>query len=259
MPKMLSTVTAAVALSLLASACNSTQVTDAGSTPGPTSRVHAATADAAPGDAAVDAAVVRGRSEYDFPATASVSQAARRVSSVVVGEVVGWADGRSSVESDGSGYESFLYNAVLTVKVSTSRSAGHRPGDLISVEVQRGGEVKVDGAAPEGTEPVVASIDELAAAVPVGTRVILLASPAPTAAELRQQTPGIEVRGDGTGTTPGTTLVRPHVQGLLFRDETGAFASGVADHEEEWGWLPSGTPVDKGFGHLVAEINRFHQ
>ncbi|WP_408897742.1 hypothetical protein ACJ5H2_01215 [Nocardioides sp. R1-1] len=76
--------------------------------------------------APVDASVVRGRAEYDFPHTTSITAASRKAATVVVGEVVGWSDGRSMVESDGAGYEAISRTAVLTVKVKKAQGSPGR-------------------------------------------------------------------------------------------------------------------------------------
>ncbi|MGL5826016.1 MAG: hypothetical protein ACRCYU_14575 [Nocardioides sp.] len=67
-------------------------------------------------------------------------------------------------------------------------------------------------------------------------------------------TPGSTVRGEGTGLPADTVLLSPSVQGLLFKDETGAFVSGLADREGDWGWLPNDVPVAEGFDRLLADL-----
>lgn len=202
----------------------------------------------------VDAAVVRGSSEYDFPQTKSVSEAAGNASSVLIGEVVGWTDGQTTVESDGAGYEDFSYNAVLAVKVEVPRlNAVQQEGEIAYVTVYRGGELRIDGQ-PQGSEPSFASLEELSAAVPLGTRVIVLANPAPPASQLKVDTPGAEIVSEAKGVPQGATLLQPTPQGLLFRDETGSFGSGVAEGESEWGWIPPSVPAPKSFDYLATEV-----
>lgn len=202
----------------------------------------------------VDAAVVRGSSEYDFPQTKSVSEAAGNASSVLIGEVVGWTDGQTTVESDGAGYEDFSYNAVLAVKVEVPRrNAVQQEGEIAYVTVYRGGEVRIDGQ-PQGSKPSFASIEELSAAVPPATRVIVLANPAPPASQLQTDTPGAEIVSEAKGVPQDATLLEPTPQGLLFQDETGAFGSGVAEGESEWGWIPPNVPAPKSFDYLATEV-----
>lgn len=205
--------------------------------------------------APIDASVIRGDTASDYARTDSVVAAARSATLVIEGVVEGWADGRATVESDGDGYEAFEYTAVLTVRLTgVHRKSPHRVGDLVAVEVRRGGEVRVKGRVPDGTSPVLATIDDLGRAAPAGSPVILLARRAPTAGALSEATGGLTVRNDGLGVPPGRPLLRPTVQGLIFRDADGSFVSGVADGEREWGWLPAGIPWTEGFGFLSAQL-----
>ena len=205
----------------------------------------------------IDASVVRGMTEYDYEPAPSLKALASQEPSVTVGEVVGWSDGRSVVQSDGSGYVDTSYFAVLEVKVSESYRAVNGQGDdgRIYVEVGRGGEIRIDGEAPEGTEPVYSTIAELNAAVPAGTRVIVVGDEAPTATELESQTSDGTVEKAPAGHPDGVSLLWPNVQGLIFEEQTGAFASGVADDEDQWGWLAPNVPVRDGFDQLLAELD----
>lgn len=249
MHKKLVTATVAVASVLLTAGCGSDQQSAAGTH----THSHSSEHPGSPGG--VDAAVVRGMTEYDFPRAASVSAAARKASTVVVGEVVGWSDGRSTVESDGSGYEDISYSSVLTIKVGGHSKPAKRSGSLVYVEVKRGGEIRINGERPEGTEPVITTVDELSSAVPAGTRVILLANPARSNAQLTADNRDVVVRDKGAGKPAGATLLRPNVQGLLFQDESGEFVSGLADDERGWGWVPTRSQA-RGFDYLVAELHR---
>lgn len=208
---------------------------------------------------AVDISVVRRDVHYDYEPASSLTEVAERSPFVAVGEVVGWTDGRSLLESDGSGYEDTEFFAVLEVKVDETYRApsGHVEDQSIYVEVSRGGQVMIDGEEPEGTVPVFSAIDELNAAVPTGTRVISLGEEAPTASQLEIHTPGGQVQNDGAGYPQGSALLQPDVQGLLFEDGEGGFVSGLADEEQQWGWLPAGTPFTSGFAQLVDELDRF--
>ncbi|WP_408897743.1 hypothetical protein ACJ5H2_01220 [Nocardioides sp. R1-1] len=114
----------------------------------------------------------------------------------------------------------------------------------------------VDGQPPADTTPVLTTIEELTTAAPAGTRVILLANPARSADQLAADTPGLVVEGEGTVLPAGAPLLSPRMQGLLFRDETGAFASGLAEGEGDWGWLARGTPRNREFASLVDELDR---
>jgi hypothetical protein len=205
----------------------------------------------------VDAAVVRGMTDYDYERVTSLAALARMAPSVTLGTVVGWTDGRSRVEKNGSGYVDTSLFAVLEIKVLNSyRALDGRGGDRVYVEVPRGGEVRVDGKLPEGTKPVLATIDELNSAVPRGTRVIVVGRAAPTATELEKQTPGSTVHNVAAGHPQGTGLLRAHVQGLIFEDEQGNFVSGLADEEKEWGWVPSAkSAAGGGFSHLTDQLD----
>jgi hypothetical protein len=60
-------------------------------------------------------------------------------------KVAGWPDGRTTIETD-RGFEAYGYHAVLSIEVTTSyANSAERPGDLVYVEVPRGGGVKGDG------------------------------------------------------------------------------------------------------------------
>lgn len=205
----------------------------------------------------IDASVVRGMTDYDYEPAPSMMALAKQQPSVTTGEVVGWSDGRSVVESDGSGYVDTSYYAVLEVKVSESYRALKSQGDggRIFVEVPRGGEVLIDGEAPEGTEPVYSTIEQLNAAVPAGARVIVAGTEALSAAELEAQTSDATVRNANAGHPEGVSLVAPNVQGLIFEESNGAFDSGIAGHVEEWGWLPDGIRTGNGFDHLLSELD----
>lgn len=195
--------------------------------------------------------------EYDYEPAPSLKALASAEPSATLGEVVGWTDGRSLVESDGSGYVDTSYFAVLEIKVAQSYRAlaGRSDEDRIYVEVPRGGEVKVDGESPEGTEPVLSTIPELNAAVPQGTQVIVVGREAPTAAEWESATSDSTVKNATAGRPEDATLLRAHLQGLIFEDSTGTFSSGLADDEDQWGWTPSTTSVGDEFDHLVTELD----
>ncbi|WP_460834759.1 hypothetical protein [Nocardioides hungaricus] len=247
--------TATVAALLLAAGCSGSQEAGSQETESASSTMPVVTRPAS--SSQIDAAVVRGRSAYDFAQTKSVTEASQKASSVLAGEVVGWSDGRSTVESDGAGYEDIARTAVLTVKVTKSyANSTERAGDLVYVEVPRGGEILVNGEPPEGTTPVLATIPELTSAVPAGTPVILLANPARSSARLAEDTPGLVVRGEGEGLPAGATLLGPTIQGLLFRDGNGAFSSGLADGEGDWGWLPASKARTDGYEFLIAELDQ---
>lgn len=206
---------------------------------------------------AIDVSVVRGMTHYDYEPARSLQDLASGEPSATLGEVVGWSDGRSLVEGDGSGYVDTSYFAVLEIKVVEAYRAvdDHGDDERIHVEVPRGGEVRVDGEKPEGTEPVHSTMEDLNRAVPTATRVIVVGREAPTAAELESDTPDGTVQNVTAGRPDGDNLLRAHVQGLIFEDETGAFTSGLADDEDGWGWLPAEVPVGDGFDHLIAELD----
>lgn len=246
-------------LALLAAGCSSSETPDgaAGETTGRsvTSGQQGAESVDASAPAEVEARVVRGMREYDYAPTSSIVQAASEVAVTIEGAVVDWSDGRSTVESDGSGYEGIAYTAVLKVRIADAHSGEIGGDEFAYIEVPRGDEIRVDGQTPEGTEPVVTSIDELSAAVPAGTPVIILAEDALTAAQLSSETPGLEVRDDGKGLPAGAAMLQPSVQGLLFEDSNGDFVSGMADDEEEWGWIPRGVDRDERFDYLGEQLN----
>jgi hypothetical protein len=204
----------------------------------------------------VDVSATRMTADYDYEPAPSVSDLAQSRASVVLGEVAGWSDGRVLLESDDPGFQDFSYTAVLTLEVTRSYRGDDKQGDVVYVEIPRGGEIRVDGELPDnGTEPVLSTIEDLTEAVPTGTRLLLLGGPARSGAELLADSPDSEVLQPGTGYPDGAPLLVPHVQGLLFENETGDFVSGLTDDEDERGWLPPGAAPSSGFERLIQELD----
>jgi len=199
----------------------------------------------------VDAAVVRGGRMYDYAPARSLSALADRHPVAVLGEVVGWTDGRSVVETDGAFTDTSLYG-VLEVKVTETYS-GEVSDGTVFVEVERGGQVRIEGKPP--VPSINKSLAELNEAVPAGARVIVVGAPAPTDSEHEAQNPAAVVEGVGEGLPAGATFLWPSVQGLLFEDEDGSFVSGEGADKDQWGWLPADMPVQDEFNELVTELD----
>lgn len=201
----------------------------------------------------VDTALLRSAIDYDYPGFTDISTAVDGTDIAIVGRVVGWREGRSFVD----GEEADL-TAVLTIEVTEPL---HVPaafeGTHVYVEVRRGGYV-LDEDGEEfrnpGARPAYKSVEELAVAVPVGVRVIMLGTPGPSDAAYADVY-GIQVLDAGAGHPSGTPLAIPHPQGLLFETHTGGVASGM-DYggPAAWGWLPSGAGTNSAsFAALLSE------
>lgn len=200
---------------------------------------------------AVDAAVVRGSADYDYEPFASITSAAAQAEVGVVGEVVSWSDGRTLIDGD-----EFDYSAVLKVRVVDTVTSGVPAGGFAYVEVRRGGEVFVDGKPfrHEGARAAYRTVAELSTAVPAGSRVIVLGLAAPSADTLEKESATGEVVNASAGLPEGASLVSPYPQGLLFETASGGFASGYADGEADWGWVPDDMPSGKEFAALAQQL-----
>lgn len=224
---------------------STTGTTPEASGPSPTKQA------AAPQRPVVDAAVVRGSADYDYEPFASITSASEVAEAGTVGEVVSWSEGRAL--SDGDEVD---YSAVLKVRIVDALKPDGLSGEIMYVEVRRGGEVMVDGKPfrHEGARAAYRTIEDLDKAVPAGTRVIVLGLIAPSDKTLETESVTGHVVHSGAGLPAGAALVSPYPQGLLFETASGGFASGYADGETEWGWLPDITPPDRGFATLVQQV-----
>lgn len=213
----------------------------------------------------IDVSVLRRDAHYDYKPASSLTKLAsgdwldEGTATVALGEVVGWTDGRSVTEANRDGTLEWInLYAVLEIEVLEAYGPTSATGtdNRIYVEVPRGTKALVDGELPDdGGRPAFSTIEALNGAVPRGTRVIMVGAEGPTAEELRSGTPGSSVQPSARELPNGATLLWPHIQGLIFEDETGGFVSGLTDDEEQWGWLPSGMRTRDGFEYLVSGLD----
>jgi len=197
--------------------------------------------------AGIDGATLRGWNDYDYDVQSSIAAVARTAETVVAGEIASWADGRLAGSED-----TLDKYAVLEVAVDQTFVADADP-NLVFVEVSRG-HAALDEDGNELENSVQASVRELEAAAPVGTRVIVLGQPAPSDEDLGDQ-PGNELLTGWEPPSDTAQLLSPVPQGLLFEDRNGRYVSGVADqHDVEFGDWPATKGRADGFEQLIAEL-----
>lgn len=132
-----------------------------------------------------DLSILERQGTRDYLLAGSPEKMADEAAVAVTGTVHGYSDGRvvTSVELPGvSNYEDhFMVVRVKVDKVFKSKYPGIARGSFVYVSRQRGVQV-VDMAgnptSPEGAQSSVMSIAEFESAIPVGTRVAVLAKPA---------------------------------------------------------------------------------
>ena len=200
---------------------------------------------------AVDAAVVRGSSHYDYGVKTDAAALAAESTVVFTGSIADWLPAEFVIDHD----ERLEY-AILKVHVThvVKGSSGTHRG-FAYLRLPRGGEVIDEhglAVLNPGARSTVTTVDELKKAAPVGTRLVFLGNPAlPLVSSDRIGS----VRNPGTGRPPGVPVLAPAPQGLVFESFTGDVASGVADGEP-WGWLPASTPADRRFSLLNQLVRR---
>ena len=125
----------------------------------------------------------------------------------VVGTVVSVADGPTVVQHDGD--QVYLYRyAVVTVKATDGLGAQStaKAGSLIAVSLRRGTDIVDEKGQPYYERPVPpTSVEEIAKAIPAGTRAIVLSNPSkalPTDLTLEQGSSDVEWSALVEGTHP---------------------------------------------------------
>jgi len=216
------------------------------------SRVEGPPAPAVESARSVDGETVRGSADYDYDVASSVVEAAQAARTVVAGTVVSWTEGRAVRDGDDQ-----RLSAVLEVLIDQA-FATEEPVETIFVEVQRRG-VLVDEAGnvlelDEGASYDERSVSDLENAVPIGTRVLVLAVDAPSDEEIAATGGGQQVVTSWSAPRDGAELVSPLPQGLLFEDADGTYVSGVADQADvEHGQWPAAQQA-RGTGALFEQL-----
>jgi hypothetical protein len=252
-------VVVAITAALLAGACSASDGGTGPTTLRPTAPLAAGSPAPVRAPAShVDGAIVRGHAGSDYDVASSVVEVAQDAQAVIVGTVASWADGR--VVRDGDDRRTSAAMEVVVAQSFTARGAAQ----TVFVEVQRGGVLVDDaGAAIElddGASYDERSLADLERAVPVGTRVLVLAVEAPSDAEIAATGGGGKVSTSWSPPRAGAALLSPLPQGLLFEDADGTYVSGVADQSDvEHGQWPAAQPRTLGeggpFEQLLAQLS----
>lgn len=164
-------------------------------------------------------------SGYDYEAAASVAEVRDGAEGAVLGTVASWSLGE---EADGAeGRPVLLEVAVDTVSGPVAQQGGTVRVKALADDVACGDEGDAGAAR--------LSVADLGAAVPTGTRVLVLG----------------DVEGaDGT--------LRPRLQGLLLERADGGYAAGIVEQRDvAWGGWPLAPGAGRsgaGFQDLVDEV-----
>lgn len=210
---------------------------------------------AAPSDlqAMVDGDALRIAAQIDFEPLPSVVAVAERAHVAVAGKILSWHDGRTIRDGD-----ELLHYAVAIVTV-TADFEKHLAGDQLGVEIPCGGTIVDDNGEAidleDGARYALRSVVELEQAAPVGTDLIVLAEPAPTAAEIAAEPDRHEARV-GAAVELATTAW-PLPQGLVLADADGSVVNSLTDDEyiDTAGWHRAASSPD-GFVSLIDELAR---
>ncbi|CAN7441429.1 hypothetical protein LJR045_002892 [Microbacterium sp. LjRoot45] len=198
----------------------------------------------------VDGETLRGDAEYDYDVHRSMLGVVKTSETAVTGRITSWAEGRQIQCGD-----MLDKRAVGEVATDTILAGTGKPVSVF-VEVRRGA-VVVDADGVEvplekGTSYIDPSLQELEAAAPVGTRVIVAAVNATPASEYEKDSCKVV----NQGATSAEQLLGPVPQGFILEDGDGNHVSGVADqHDVEWGDWPRGENTFQQILDQLAGIN----
>ena|GEM_PF-1371350 len=185
----------------------------------------------------VDGETLRGDVEYDYDIQRSMLGVVKTTETAVTGRIASWAEGRQLRCGE------MLYKrAVVEVTIDTILAGTGDPASVF-VEVHRGTVVvDADGVEvplEEGTSYIDPSLQEMEAAAPVGTRVIVAAVAAASASKYQKYSCKIVVEGERP--SQDGQLLAPVPQGFILEGADGNHVSGVADqYDVEWGDWPRG-------------------
>ena len=174
----------------------------------------------------------------------------------VSGTVSGWSPGRTVAAEDDDGTLDRSLFAVLEVTVESDHGRAAAPPTL-DVEVARGRDT-ADSEGHQTTDKdervyMYRTLDDLRAAVPVGTRVVVIGTAAPSTAQLHDEGSLVDV----PRAVPTTaTLVRPLPQGLLFEAADGTLVSGVGELPDVLvgDWPGAHDPARATFDAVVSDL-----
>jgi len=210
---------------------------------------------------AVDAAMLRPPgTTVDFQPYPSVAAAVDASTYAVTGTITRWLPGRTVAAEDDGALDRSLF-AVLEVSVTSDHGQTAAPQTL-EVEVRRG----QDTADSEGRQTtdedergfMYRTVDELQAAAPPGTRVVVIATAAPSTKQLEGEGNLVDVPTEGA--RPDVTLVRPLPQGLLLEAADGTLVSGVGELPDVLvgDWPGAQDPTHATFDALLAALGAHH-
>lgn len=198
----------------------------------------------------VDGETLRGDVEYDYDVQSSMLGVVKASETAVTGRITSWAEGRQIQCGD-----MLEKRAVVEVATDTILAGTGSPVSVF-VEVRRGA-VVVDADGVEvplekGTSYIDPFLQEMEAAAPVGTRVIVAAVAAASASEYEKYSCKVVDQG----ATSAEQLLGPVPQGFILEDGDGNHVSGVADqHDVEWGDWPRGENTFQQILDQLAGIN----
>lgn len=196
----------------------------------------------------VDGDTLRGGGEYDYDIQSSMLRVVDTSDVAVTGRITSWTEGRRIQCGDA------LRKRVVVEIATDTILAGTGAPDSVFVEIWSGG-VTVDAEGKEvplekGSSYVDRSAEEMEAAAPVGTRVIVAAGNAPSASEIEKHS--CKIVDEGERPTGAEQLLAPVPQGFILEGADGNHVSGVAhQYDVEWGEWPRG---ENTFQQIVDEL-----
>lgn len=183
----------------------------------------------------VDGDALRGDVEYDYDVQRSMLGVVKSSETAVTGRIASWTEGRRIQCGDKLRKRVVVEIATDTILLGTGAPAS------VFVEIWAGG-VTVDAEGNEvppekGNSYVVRSAEEMEAAAPIGTRVIVAAGNAPSTSEAEKYSCKVVDEGP----TSAEQLLAPVPQGFILEGADGNHVSGVAyQYDVEWGDWPTG-------------------
>lgn len=179
----------------------------------------------------------RGDVEYDYDIQRSMLGVVEASETAVTGRIASWAEGRQLRCGE------MLYKRAVVEITADTILAGTGNPTSVFVEVHRG-TVVVDADGVEvplekGSSYIDHSVQEMEAAAPVGTRVIVAAVNATSASDYEKFS--CKIVDEGERSISAERLLGPIPQGFILEGADGNHVSGVADqYDVEWGDWPTG-------------------
>lgn len=205
---------------------------------------------------------IRG-THYDYEIYESLTEMAKSTSFALVGEIVGWQQGREARAGD-----SARFTALAKIRVEETFLASRELGEFVYLEVDRGyGTYTPEGLDVEITDTPdlynYSTVEQMSEGIPSGTRVLLLANEAGTAEALKEASDGTAEYVAGEPLPDDAMTLRAVPQGLFYETHDGGYLSGLVEQEEvaAFGAWPGGPDyVGRegllGFEALTDELRR---